>query len=93
MDIKLAGVEKAREATQAIAAAGDVTKPDRNGRTMLFVAAYLGDIRFIRELLALGLQPDRADNTGITPIDYALAYGNIEAAAVMRQSLDTPKAS
>jgi len=45
---------------------------EATGRGVLHLAATVGDVLFTHELLYLGLDPDFADNQGVTPLFMAL---------------------
>ncbi|WP_406416519.1 ankyrin repeat domain-containing protein [Streptomyces sp. NBC_00873] len=49
---------------------------DRMGRTAVHYAAADGDVDGLRELVAIGADPDAADNAGWTPLHFAAQAQN-----------------
>jgi ankyrin repeat protein len=86
MDAKISDGEAAADFIQERVQAGEAATVDGNGRTMLYLAAYLNDVELVQKLLAEGLRPDRPDNYGTTAMDIALQYGSMEALAAMREA-------
>jgi hypothetical protein len=62
MEVDLVGDDFTREFIRGRIEAGTAAKVDENGRTILYVVAHLGDIEYIKRLLAVGLKADRPDS-------------------------------
>src|ERR1035438_9199915 len=90
LDVHLVGDSWVRDFIRERIEAGTAARVDENGRTVLYIAAHVGDIDSIKRLLAAGLKADRPDNSGITALDIAVEAGNREAIAVLRESIADP---
>ncbi|AHC14964.1 ankyrin repeat domain-containing protein [Salinispira pacifica] len=61
-----------------LAKGGDVNEPQRDGRTLLHVAAEYGQSESLEFLLANGAEPDPRDPGGITPFYLTMAIGRVD---------------
>ncbi len=75
-------------ATHALISAGaDVTTPDDNGWTPLFLAARTCENpAVLRALIDAGADVHALDASSLTPLDYAVAYSNLPAIHVLVES-------
>lgn len=61
-----------------LAKGGDVNEPQRDGRTLLHVAAEYGQSESLEYLLANGADPDPRDPAGVTPFYITMAIGRVD---------------
>ena len=66
------------------AAAIDLNRPNKGGRTPLMVASLWGKPEVVRVLLAAGADKDLRNNKGKTAFDIAIEYKKDACAALLR---------
>ena len=57
-----------------------------NGRTPAFAAAQQGQVGCLRLLASMGSDFSRGNNTGVTPLQIALAGGHTEAVEFLKET-------
>jgi len=65
----------------------DINTQDKEGRTVLGVAAEKNEVEDCKLFLKLGADPSIKDNSGKTAYDYALENGNAEVAELLRSDM------
>ena len=88
IEVRICGIEEVRTFVAELVKNRNVGAVDDNGRTLLYVAAYMNDVALVKWLLRQGLRPDRPDKEGITALDIALQYDCIEALTAMREFVE-----
>ena len=64
-------------------------KPDNEGRTLLWNAAYNGHVGVVKMLLERDdVNPDRPGNGGQTPLNFAARHGHVEVVKILLGSDD-----
>ena len=61
------------------------TAPTRRVEGPLHIAAFNGNLKSAKALLAAGADPNLADSRGITPIMEASAFGHLEIVRLLLQ--------
>jgi ankyrin repeat protein len=67
----------------------DVNFENDDRETVLHVVARLGDVDHIRMLLGARCDPDISSSLGSTPFDLATRGGMLEAAALLRDAMQS----
>lgn len=65
----------------------DINTQDKEGRTVLSVAAEKNEVEDCKLFLKLGADPTIKDNSGKTAYDYAMENGNTEVAELLRRDM------
>jgi len=83
------------EAISLLKAAGkNIMVPDKNGRTLVYIAAENGHVAVIAALKAAGSAMDMPDNDGVTPVYIAARKGHAEAITALKAAganMNAPK--
>lgn len=74
-----------------IAGGGDVDLQDEQGKTLLLIAAFIGNETFVQQLLQRGANPNISDHKQQSPLLAASAKGHIGIAQLLLQRRANPE--